>query len=186
MNPQLKRSLLDFGPLLSFFAAYKLFGLYVATATVMVAAVVALCAGYWLDRKLHPIPLVTAVIVVVFGGLTLYFQNDMFIKMKPTLIYALLGSILLGSLCFKQPAAKYVLGMAIVLSEAGWRGLTLRFGLFFFGMALINELIWRNFSNDIWVNYHVFGAIGLTFLFAMSQTPFLIKHQIEPETPRAD
>ena len=186
MNPQLKRSLLDFGPLLSFFAAYKLFGLYVATATVMVAAVVALCAGYWLDRKLHPIPLVTAVIVVVFGGLTLYFQNDMFIKMKPTLIYALLGSILLGSLRFKQPAAKYVLGMAIVLSEAGWRGLTLRFGLFFFGMAFINELIWRNFSNDIWVNYHVFGAVGLTFLFAMSQAPFLIKHQIEPETPRAD
>jgi len=186
MNPQLRRAVLDYGPLLSFFAAYKLAGLYVATATVMVAAIIALCAGYWLDRKLHPMPLITAVIVLVFGGLTLYFKNDMFIKMKPTLIYGLLGSILLGSLRFKQPAAKYVLGMAMVLSDAGWRGLTLRFGLFFFGMAIINELIWRNFSNDIWVNYHVFGAMGLTFLFAMSQAPFLIKHQIEPETPRAD
>ncbi|MGC9952892.1 MAG: septation protein A [Rhizomicrobium sp.] len=179
MNSQLRRTILDFGPLLLFFAAYKLSGIFAATATVMVAAVVAVGVGYWLDRKIHPIPLATAVIVLVFGGLTLYLNNDMFIKMKPTMIYALFGSVLLGGLYFNRPFVKYIFGAAVTLNDAGWRVLTRRFGLFFFGMALINELIWRNFSNDIWVNYHVFGAIVLTVLFSMSQVPFLLKHQIE-------
>jgi len=99
--------------------------------------------------------------------------------MKPTMIYALFGSVLLGGLYFNRPFVKYIFGAAVTLNDAGWRVLTRRFGLFFFGMALINELIWRNFSNDIWVNYHVFGAIVLTVLFSMSQVPFLLKHQIE-------
>ena len=182
MNPQLRRSLLDFGPLLAFFAAYKLFGLYAATGTVMAAAALAVGLGYWFDRRISPLPLMTAVIVSVFGGLTLYLQNDMFIKMKPTIIYALLGSALLGGLAFKRPVIKYLLGIAMSLSEEGWRGLTLRFGLFFLAMALLNELIWRNFSNDIWVDYHVFGALVLTLLFGASQAPYLLKHQIENET----
>ncbi len=186
MNHQLRRMILDFGPLLLFFTAYKLFDLHVATATIMAAAVTAVGIGYWLDRKIHPVPVFTAAIVLVFGGLTLYLNNDMFIKMKPTMIYALFGSLLLGGLYFKRSLAKYVLGMAVSLSEEGWRGLTWRFGLFFFGMAILNELIWRNFSNDIWVNFHVFGAITLTVLFSLSQTPFLLKHQIEAEAPSID
>jgi intracellular septation protein len=186
MNPQLRRAILDFGPLLLFFTAYKLFNLYVATATIMAAAVTAVGIGYWIDRKIHAVPVFTAIIVLVFGGLTLYLNNDMFIKMKPTIIYTLFSSLLLGGLYFKQPLAKHVLGMAMSLSEEGWRGLTWRFGLFFLGMALLNELIWRNFSNDIWVDFHVFGAVTLTVLFSLSQTPFLLKHQVEDETPRAN
>ena len=186
MNPQLRRTILDFGPLLLFFSAFKLAGLYAATATVMVAAVVAVGVGYWLDRKIHPVPLATAVIVLVFGGLTLYLNDDRFIKMKPTMIYALFGATLLGGLYFKRPLIKFILGAAVTLNEAAWRNLSWRFGLFFFAMALLNELIWRNFSSELWVDYHVFGAIALTVLFSMSQVPFMLRHQIETETPPAD
>lgn len=181
MNPQLRRSLVDFGPLLLFFIAYRLFDLYVATATIMAAAVAALVLGFWFDRKLHPVPLLTAIIVLIFGGLTLYLNNKMFIKMKPTMIYALFASVLLGGLWFNRPFVKYVFGNALVLTEKSWRVLTLRFGGFFIAMAILNELIWRNFSEDVWVNYHVFGAITLTILFCLSQVPFLLKHQIEKD-----
>jgi intracellular septation protein len=179
MSAQTKRLLLDFGPLILFFAAFKLWGLIAATATVMAAAVSALGLGYWFDRKLHPIPLLTAVLVLLFGGLTLYLNDPVFIKMKPTFVYALLGVMLLGGLAFNQPLVKYILGIAVTLGEGAWRALSLRFALFFFAMAILNELIWRNFSNDIWVDYHVFGALALTFLFGLSQAPFLLKHQIE-------
>jgi len=181
MNPQLRRSLLDFGPLLLFFVAYRLFDLYVATAAIMVSAVAAVIIGYVLDRKLHPVPLVTAIIVVVFGGLTLYLDNKMFIKIKPTVIYSLFATVLLGGLVFKRPFVKYILGAAVELEEPNWRRLTYRFAGFFAGMAILNELIWRHFSENAWVNFHFFGAIGLTFLFCASQVPFLMKHQIEKD-----
>ncbi len=181
MNPQLRRSIVDFGPLLLFFVAYRLFDLYVATATVMVAAVAALGLGYIFDRKLHPVPLVTAVIVVVFGGLTLYLNNPMFIKMKPTMIYGLFGVVLLSGLWLNRPFIKYVFGTAVMLNDHSWRILTWRFAFFFLGMAVLNELIWRNFSSDIWVDYHVFGAVALTLLFFFSQVPFLLKHQIDED-----
>jgi len=106
--------------------------------------------------------------------------------MKPTMKYALFGATLLGGLYFNRPLIKFILGAAVTLNEAAWRNLTWRFGLFFFVMALLNELIWRNFSSELWVDYHVFGAIALTVLFSMSQVPFLLKHQIETETPPAD
>jgi len=177
MNPQVRRSLVDFAPLLLFFGAYRLFDIFVATAVVMTAAVAAAWLGYWIDRKLHPVPVVTAAIVLVFGGLTIWLNNDTFIKMKPTAVYALLGAALLGGLCFNQPLVKHVFGAAVALNEASWRILSRRFGLFFIVMAFLNELIWRNFSSDIWVDYHVFGAVALTVLFSMSQVPFLLKHQ---------
>ena len=179
MNPQLRRSVVDFAPLLLFFVAYRLFDLYAATATVMAAAVGAAALGYWFDRKLHPVPLATAVIILIFGGLTLYLNNDTFIKMKPTMVYGLFAVVLLGGLFFNRPFVKYVLGTAVILKEGSWRVLTWRFGMFFLAMALINELMWRNFSNDIWVTFHTFGGIGLTLLFSLSQVPFLLKHQIE-------
>ena len=182
MNPQLRRSVVDFAPLLLFFVAYRLFDLYAATATVMAAAVGAAALGYWFDRKLHPVPLATAVIILIFGGLTLYLNNDTFIKMKPTMVYGLFAVVLLGGLFFNRPFVKYVLGTAVILKEGSWRVLTWRFGMFFLAMALINELMWRNFSNDIWVTFHTFGGIGLTLLFSLSQVPFLLKHQIENGT----
>jgi intracellular septation protein len=179
MNPQLRRSLLDFGPLLLFFIAYRLFGLYVATGTIMVTAVAAVLLGYVLDRKLHPLPVVTAIIVVIFGGLTLYLNDKTFIKLKPTMIYSLFAVALLGGQWFKRPFVKYILGAALLLDEKSWRSLTFRFAGFFIAMAVLNELIWRNFSDETWVNFHVFGAVTLTVLFCASQLPFLMKHQIE-------
>ena len=181
MNPQLRRSLVDFGPLLLFFVAYRLFNLYVATATVMVAAVGAVVLGYVFDKKVHPVPLLTAVIVLVFGGLTLYLNDKMFIKMKPTMIYSLFAATLLGGLYFKRLFIKYMFGAAVSLDDKKWRVLTLRFGGFCIGMALLNELIWRNFSENAWVNFHTFGAIALTLLFSLSQLPFLLKHQTKPD-----
>jgi intracellular septation protein len=181
MKAQLRRSIVDFGPLLLFFVAYRLFDLYVATATVMVAAVAAAVLGYVLDRKLHPVPLMTAVIVLVFGGLTLYLNDKTFIKIKPTMIYALFGAVLLGGLCFKKTFAKHIFGSALKLDDGSWRILTARFGGFFLAMAILNELIWRNFSEGLWVSFHVFGAIALTVLFSMSQVPFLIKRQIDED-----
>ncbi len=181
MNPQLRRSLLDFGPLLLFFIAYRLFDLFVATGTIMVTAVAAVVVGYVLDRKLHPLPLVTAIIVVIFGGLTLYLNDKMFIKIKPTMIYGLFAVVLLGGLWFKRPFIKTIFGTALELDEKSWRSLTIRFAGFFGGMAILNELIWRHFSEKAWVNFHVFGAVALTILFCVSQVPFLMKHQIEKE-----
>lgn len=178
MNPQLRRSLVDFGPLLAFFAAYQFFGLFAATATVMVAAVAAAAAGYWFDKKLHPVPLVTAVIVLVFGGLTLYLNDETFIKMKPTMVYGLFAAVLLGGLAFNRLFIKAVFQTALSLDDRNWRALTARFGGFCIGMAVLNELIWRNFSNEVWVYFHTFGAIALTILFLISQVPFLVKHQI--------
>jgi intracellular septation protein len=181
MNPQLRRSLVDFGPLVLFFVAYRLFDLYVATATVMAAAVSAVILGYVFDRKVHPVPLLTALIVLVFGGLTLYLNNKMFIKMKPTMIYSLFAATLLGGLYFNRLFIKYIFGTAVTLDDKDWRVLTLRFGGFTAGMALLNELIWRNFSENTWVNFHTFGAIALTVLFSISQMPFLLKHQTKPD-----
>ncbi len=182
MNPQLRRSVVDFGPLLLFFVAWSVRGLYAATATAMIAGVAAVALGYWFDRKLHPVPLITAVLLLVFGGLTIYLHNDAFIKMKPTMIYGLFGALLLGGLYFKRPFIKHIFGAALTLSEQSWRILTWRFGLFFLAMALINELIWRNFSERAWVYFHSFGGVVLTLLFSLSQTPFLMKHQIEKES----
>lgn len=186
MNPQIRRSVIDFGPLLLFFAAYKISGLYAATATIMVAAVAAAGAGYWFDRKLHPLPVATAVIVLLFGGLTLYLNDPTFIKMKPTMVYGLLGIALLGGLLLRQPLIKHLFAGAIDLNDESWRALTWRFTAFFFTMAILNELIWRNFSNEIWVDFHVFGAIALTVLFSVSQVPFLLSRQIEGQAPDAD
>jgi intracellular septation protein len=182
MNPQFRRSLVDFGPLLAFFIAYRLFGLYTATATVMVAAVAAAVLGYVFDKKLHPVPLATAVIVVIFGGLTLYLNDKMFIKLKPTMVYGLFAAILLGGLAFNRLFIKYVFGAAVTLAESHWRTLTARFGGFCIGMAVLNELIWRNFSDGVWVTFHTFGAIAVTLLFLFSQVPFLLKHQIAHES----
>ncbi len=181
MNPQIRRSVVDFGPLLLFFAAWSVRGIYAATATAMIAGVVAVALGFWFDRKLHPVPLITAALLLVFGGLTIYLHNDAFIKMKPTMIYGLFGVVLLAGLYFNRPFVKFVFGPAVTLDERSWRVLTLRFGVFFLAMALINELIWRNFSERVWVYFHSFGGIVLTLLFSLSQTPFLLKHQVDEE-----
>jgi intracellular septation protein len=177
-NP-LVRLLTDLGPLILFFATFEFYGIYAATAVFMAAVLLALALGYARERKLSPMPLFTAVLVLVFGGLTLYLKNDIFIKMKPTVLYAFFGALLLGGLGFNRLFIKTVFAEAFELSEEGWRKLTLRWGAFALSLAVLNEIVWRNFSTAIWVDFKVWGIMPLIFLFALAQTPFVLKHQIE-------
>jgi intracellular septation protein len=168
---------LDLGPLLIFFAAFKFLGIYGATAAFIVAVLAALALSYLMERRISPMPLVTALLVVIFGGLTLYLRNDVFIKMKPTVLYGFFGAVLLGGLGFNRLFIKYVFAQAFELDEAGWKILTVRWGLFFLFLAAINETVWRTTSTSIWVSFKVWGIIPLIFLFALAQTPLVIKHQ---------
>jgi intracellular septation protein len=182
MNPQIRRLALDLGPLFLFFASFQFAGIFVATGIFMVAVLAALGLGWHLEKKLSPIPLITAILVMIFGGLTLYLHNDVFIKMKPTILYAIFGVTLLGGLLFNRLFIKYVFAEAFDLTETGWRGLTWRWGIFFLILAALNEAIWRSTSTATWVAFKVWGIMSLIFLFALAQTPFLFKHHIDPET----
>lgn len=177
MNPQLRRLALDLGPLLIFFAAFKYLGIFGATAAFIAAVLIALLLGYLIERRLSPMPLFTAVLVVIFGGLTLYLRNDAFIKMKPTVLYGFFGLVLLGGLAFNRLFIKYVFAQAFELDEPGWKKLTVRWGLFFLCLAAINETVWRATSTATWVTFKVWVIIPLIFLFALAQTPLVIKHQ---------
>jgi intracellular septation protein len=180
MNPQVRRLILDLGPLLIFFAGFKFLGIFGATALFMAAVFVALGLDYLLERRLSPMPLFTALLVLIFGGLTLYLKNDIFIKMKPTVLYAFFGATLLGGLAFNRLFIKYVFAQAFDLTETGWRQLTWRWGGFFVVLAVLNEAVWRHTSTATWVSFKVWGILPLIFLFALSQTPLVMKHHVEP------
>jgi|HubBroStandDraft_2_1064218.scaffolds.fasta_scaffold639682_1 intracellular septation protein len=185
MNPWL-RFALDFGPLLLFFATSKFFNLYAATAVIMAAIAVALAIEYIFERRVSPILLFTAILVLIMGGLTLYLKNDIFIKMKPTVLYAFFGALLLGGLAFERLFIKHAFARLFELTDEGWRKLTLRWGFFALFLAVLNEIVWRNFSTAIWVDFKVWGIAALFFLFAMAQTPLIGRHQIESETSPLD
>jgi intracellular septation protein len=201
-KPQLSPGLklvLDLGPLLLFFFANsrpQLFapvlapflpaavmsgphaGIFAATAVFIPAVLAALAVGYALTRHLPLMPLITAVIVVVFGGLTLALQNETFIKLKPTIIYVLFGATLLGGLAFGKPLLGLVFDSVFRLTDEGWRKLTLRWALFFLALAVLNEIVWRTQSTDTWVTFKVFGVLPLTFLFAALQYPLMTRHAV--------
>jgi intracellular septation protein len=176
MNPQLRRLLLDLGPLLIFFAAFKWGGFFVATGAFMAAIAVALVLGWWIERKLSPMPLFTALLVMVFGGLTLYLQNETFLKMKVTVLYVFFAVILVGGLASGRLFLKYVFAQAFELDEAGWRKLTLRWAVFFLALAALNEAVWRNLSTALWVDFKVWVILPLILLFALAQTPLVLRH----------
>ena len=196
LNPLLKLAL-DMGPLLLFFFANsrpQLFlpfiapllpesvasgeraGIFVATAVFMIAILVALVVSWALTRHLPMMAIVTAVVVVVFGSLTLVLHDDTFIKMKPTIIYVLFGGILLGGLIFNKPLLAAVFDSVFDLTEEGWRKLTLRWAIFFLALAVLNEIVWRTQTTDFWVSFKVFGVVPLTFVFAALQFPLLQKY----------
>jgi intracellular septation protein len=180
----LRRLALDLGPLLVFFGAYQFGGIFAATGAFMVAILAALAAGYALEGRISPMPLFTAVLVMVFGGLTLYLRNDTFIKMKPTVLYAFFGFTLLGGLIFDRLFVKYIFASAFDLTEEGWRKLTYRWGFFFLGLAILNEVVWRSLPTGDWVKFKVFAIIPLIGLFAAAQLPLLLKYEAKesPET----
>ncbi|KZK87321.1 Intracellular septation protein [Pseudovibrio sp. W64] len=155
--------------------------IFIATAAFMVAITISLTVSYILTRHLPVMPVVSGVVVLVFGALTLYLQDDLFIKLKPTIVNTLFGSILLGGLFFGKSLLGYVFDSAFKLDAEGWRKLTMRWGLFFFVLALINEFVWRNFSTDFWVDFKVFGFMPITMVFTMMQLPLIQKHSLESE-----
>jgi intracellular septation protein len=178
LNPLLK-ILLDLGPLVLFFFANSRYGIFAATATFMVAVLAALAVSYAMTRHLPIMPVVTAIVVVVFGGLTLILHDATFIKVKPTIIYALFGAVLLGGLFFNKPLLGVVFDSLFQLTEEGWRKLTWRWAIYFFVLAVLNEIVWRNFSTNVWVDFKVFGVTPLTFVFAALQTPLLKRYTVE-------
>jgi len=178
INPLLKL-VLDIGPLVLFFAANSKFGIYVATGAFMAAILIALAVSYAMTRHLAIMPLVTAVIVVVFGGLTLILHDELFIKVKPTIIYILFGGTLLGGLAFGKPLLGMIFDSVFHLREQGWRKLTWRWAVFFFALAILNEIVWRTQTTDFWVSFKLFGVVPLTFLFAALQMPLLTKYSAE-------
>ena len=164
----------DYGPLAVFFVSYLAFGLMVATAALIAVSLVALLLAWLLERRVPLVPLITAAIVAVFGGLTLWLQDETFIKMKPTIVQAAFGLVLLGGLASGRPLLKPLVGAVMPpMSERAWRQFTLRYAMFFLAMAVLNELVWRTQSTDFWVTFKVFGLPGLTILFVLSQMPFV-------------
>jgi intracellular septation protein len=180
LNPYFKLAL-DLGPLLLFFFVNTRWGIYAATGVFMAATLASIAITYLTVRRVPLMPLVSAVIVLVFGGLTLYLQNEMFIKLKPTIIYALFAALLLGGMLAGRSLLALVLDSVFQLDEDGWRKLTLRWGLFFVAMAILNEIVWRSVSTDAWVAFKTFGFLPLTVLFALAQTPLIFRHQAHPK-----
>ena len=169
----------EYGPLIVFFAAYQLYDLYTATAALIGATAIALVLSLAINRRIPMMPVITAAIVALFGGLTLVFNDDTFIKMKPTIVQAIFAAILLGGLVFNKPLLKRVMGAAWPMDDAGWRILTRNFGWFFLVMAVVNEIVWRTQTESFWVNFKVFGIMALTLLFSFSQIPVLNRHRLE-------
>ena len=178
LNPILKL-VLDIGPLVLFFAANAKLGIYAATGAFMAAVLIALAVSYAMTRHIAIMPVVTAVIVLVFGGLTLILHDDLFIKLKPTIIYVLFGGTLLGGLYFKKPLLGILFDQMFHLTEEGWRKLTWRWALFFFALAIANEIVWRTQTTDFWVSFKLFGVVPLTFLFGALQYPLLMKYSAD-------
>lgn len=175
----------DYGPLLAFFIAYSLFDLLTATAALMAATVVALALSLTIERRIPVLPLITAAVVGIFGGLTLWLHDETFIKLKPTIVQALMSAILLGGLAFGKPLLKPLMNATWPMDETGWRRLTFRFAIFFAAMAILNEIVWRTQTTDMWVTFKVFGLMGLTFLFGICQMPLLNKYSID-EAPEPE
>jgi intracellular septation protein len=196
VNPLAKLAL-ELGPLLVFFFAnlrgewlvrvFPALGaigdpIFVATFLFMVATAIALTVSWLVLRKLPMMPLVSGVVVLFFGALTLWLHEELFIKMKPTIVNALFGSVLLGGLAFGKSFLGYAFDSAFRLDAEGWRKLTLRWGIFFFFLAVLNEFVWRSFSTDFWVAFKVWGTMPITIAFTLSQMPLIMRHTLpEPE-----
>ena len=176
INPILKL-VLELGPLALFFIAYSRLGLFGATGVMMASVIVTLSVSYALLRRIPVMPLVTAVIVVVMGSLTFYFQNETFIKMKPTALYLLFGGALFGGLALNRPLLPILFDGALNVTAEGWRRLTWRWAFFFIGLALLNEVVWRTQTTDLWVDFKTFGIMPLMIVFGLAQAPLIMRYE---------
>ena len=181
MNKSFVKFLTDFGPLLIFFFYYynNDKDLKVAIPPFIIATIIALIIVWLLEKKIPMIPLLGGILIAVFGGLTIYFNNPVFIYVKPTIINILFGFVLLfGKYFTKEPLLKKIMGKSVALSDQGWKLLNNRWVFFFFSLAILNELVWRTQSEEFWVNFKVWGILPLTFIFTAFQVPLISKHKI--------
>ena len=188
-----KQLLLDLGPLLLFFLANKfapvpdLAKIFVATGVFMVAIVIAMAISYAFTRKISALQGFSAVLVLIMGGLTLYLQSELFIKIKPTLFYGAAAAALFVGLFTGRPLLKMLLGSAYPgLSQRGWMLLTRNWAIFFVAMAVLNELVWRNSSTDFWIGFKIWAMLPLTFIFAAANVPMLMRHGLNVEPDKAE
>jgi intracellular septation protein len=160
--------------------------LLIATALFMVATVISLIVSKIVFKHLPIMPFVSGIVVMVFGSLSIWLQDETFIKMKPTIVNTLFGVVLLGGLFFGKSLLGYVFNAAFQLDAEGWRKLTLRWGLFFLVLAIMNEVVWRNFSDAVWINFKVWGTMPITILFTLAQMPLIMRHSLEPDAQAKD
>jgi intracellular septation protein len=175
----------ELGPLLVFFAVNAKFHLFAATGAFMVAIIAAMVASYVVTRHVPVMALVTGIVVLVFGTLTLVLHDETFIKVKPTIIYGLFATMLGGGLLFGRSFIAIMFDQMFNLTPRGWRLLTARWALFFLAMAMLNEVIWRSQSTDVWVAFKAFGVIPLTMGFAITQMPLIKRYHLEPASMEA-
>ena len=186
LNPIVKL-LLELGPLALFFAAFSRFDIYVATGVLMASVLVTLVVSYVVLRRIPIMPLVTAVIVLIFGSLTLFFHDETLIKIKPTALYLLFAAALFAGLALKKPILKVLFDGALQIDEEGWRLLTWRWAFFFVALAALNEIVWRTQTTDLWVKFKTFGFMPLTIVFALAQARLIMKHETkEPDVADND
>lgn len=171
---------IELGPLLVFFGGNALGGIFFGTAAFMAATLISLAVAHFRYHKVPLMPLVSAVIVFLFGGLTLYLQDETFIKLKPTIVYSMFAVLLVAGLVLRKPLLELLFGPVVTLTEEGWRKLTFRWAAFFIAMAITNEIVWRNFSTDAWVSFKAFGFLPLTILFAVAQMPLMQRYGESP------
>jgi len=184
LNPIVK-FVLELGPLALFFAVYSRLGIFAATGVLMAGVVVTLAVSYAMLRRIPVMPLVTAVIVLIFGSLTLIFRDETLIKIKPTALYLLFGAALFAGLWLKKPLLKILFDGALHVTEEGWRRLSWRWAFFFVALAVLNEIVWRTQTTDLWVKFKTFGFMPITLLFAIAQAPLIMRHETK-EAERGD
>jgi intracellular septation protein len=175
------RLAIEAGPLAVFFIANRLQGIMVGTGVFMAATAVSVAISWRLERRLPLMPLASCAFVMVFGGLTLALDNELFIKIKPTVVNLLFAGILFAGLAIGRPFLKLLMGGVLDIDDAGWRILTWRWAFFFLALALLNEIVWRSLSTDAWVNFKVFALMPLSLLFGAAQLPVILKHQREKD-----
>ena len=187
------RMLIDFGPLAVFFAVNSLMGgpqlmrMLVATAAFMVAIFVAMGLSLWKTRHVSPMLWISGALVLVFGGLTLWFRDETFIKVKPTLVYSMFAAVLAYGLITKKPLLQMLLESAYPgLTAKGWRLLTINWTVFFVAMAVLNEVVWRTQTWDFWVGFKLWGVVPLTLIFAMGNIPMLLRHGLTTDREIVD
>ena len=181
MNKSFVKFVTDFGPLVVFFFFYYNTdkNLKIAIPPFIIATLIALTIVWFLEKKIPMVPLISGILISLFGGLTIYFDNPVFLYIKPTIINILFGlALFFGKYFTNEPILKKIIGKSISLSDIGWELLNKRWMLFFFALAITNELVWRTQTEEFWVNFKVWGMLPITFIFTASQVPLINKHKI--------